>query len=365
MVTLRELLIALRGTLAEWLRLRWTDLQFPQAATAFFMVVVVLALSLLMIAARRLWLPRARRAQLGLPAVLPVMRGSYLSATRHAAFLLFLLGVPFFAVALADPHTAFTQEQVSYPGRRIAILIDASSSMVLKFNSVKLQTQGAPTFYTAVAAAERFMQLRMKGPYHDLIALIQFGNEAYVVTPFTTDYQNVLLSMKLVSNPKEWGRFTDWGTTIIQGIEQGAELFKTFNFLNASGNLMLVFTDGRDDQATLKGQSLDDLVSAARRNKIPIYMIRTAYNLKFGGVVQDTLWKDAIERTGGRFYAAADEDAILNALSEIDRLTPGRIDVHQYTAQRPRFAGYALIAVALWLSAGALKLGFRHFRTFP
>jgi Ca-activated chloride channel family protein len=363
--TFRKLLIALRGTLDEWLRLRWTDLQFTEARTAFFMVVVLLALSFLVLTSRRLWSRRAGRTQLGLPAVLPLMRGSYWSATRHGAFLLFLLGVPFFAVALADPHTAFTQEQVSYPGRRIAILIDSSSSMVLKFNSAKLQAQGAPTFYTAVAAAERFVQLRMKGPYHDLIALIQFGNNAYVVTPFTTDYQNVMLSMKLVSNPKEWGRFSDWGTTIIQGIEQGTELFKTFNFLNASGNLMLVFTDGRDDQATLKGRSLDDLVSAARRNKIPVYMIRTAFNMKFGDIGQDRLWKDAIERTGGHFYPAADEDAILDALSDIDRLSPGRIDVRRYTAQRPRFAGYALIAIALWLSAGTLKLGFRHFRTFP
>jgi hypothetical protein len=174
-----------------------------------------------------------------------------------------------------------------------------------------------------------------------------------------------MLSMKLVSNPREWGRFSDWGTTIIQGIEQGTQLFKTFNFLNASGNLMLVFTDGRDDQTALKGQSLSDLVSEARKNKIPIYMIRTAFNMKFGDVSQDTLWKDAIERTGGRFYAAADEDTILKALTDIDRLSPGRIDVHQYTSQRPRFGGYALIAIALWLSAGTLKLGFRHFRTFP
>jgi hypothetical protein len=94
-------------------------------------------------------------------------------------------------------------------------------------------------------------------------------------------------------------------------------------------------------------------------------MIRTAFNMQFGAVAQDRLWKDAVERTGGRFYPAADEDAILNAIKEIDRLSPGRIDVHHYTAQRPRFAGYVLIAIALWLPAAALKLGFRHFRTFP
>ena len=365
MVAFRELLIAIRTTLAEWLRLRWNDLQFAEAQTALFVFVFLLALSLLMLLARSLWSRKAGRTHVALPAVLPVIRRSHLSASRYAPFLLFVLGVPFFAVALADPHTTFRREEVSYTGRRIALLLDASTSMSLKFDSVQLQARSAPTFFTAVAAAEHFMKLRMKGPYHDLFALIEFGNFAYVVTPFTTDHQNILLSIKLIGDPKEWGRFTDWGTTIIQGIEQGTQLFRAFDFLNASGNLMVLFTDGRDDQATLRGQKLDDLMTDARKYKIPVYMIRTAFNMKFGDVVQDKLWKDAIERTGGHFYPAADEGAILRAVDEIDQLAPGRIDLREYTSQRPRFAGYALIAVALWLAASMLKLGFRVFRTFP
>jgi hypothetical protein len=39
--------------------------------------------------------------------------------------------------------------------------------------------------------------------------------------------------------------------------------------------------------------------------------------------------------------------------------------VREYSAQRPRFSGFALIAVALWLAAGAMKLVFPYFRTFP
>jgi len=205
----------------------------------------------------------------------------------------------------------------------------------------------------------------MAGPYHDLIGLIEFGNEAYVVTPFTTDYENILLSLQLIGDPNEWGRFQDWGTTIIQGINVGNQLFKTFDFLNASGNLMVVITDGRDEQSTLKGQALDDLMQQARRNAIPIYMIRTAFNMEYGKVAQDKLWKDAVERTGGRFYAASDETAIFRAANDINRLSAGRVDLHQYTSQRPRFAGFALAAVALWTMAGALKLGFGRFRTFP
>lgn len=366
MDTLSRLLIVIRGTLAEWRRVRWSDLHFAEAGTALVVLVVLLAISLLMVLGRRLWLQRAGRTHMSLPALLPVMRRSYVSATRHAAFLVFVLGVPFFAVALAAPQTAFTREEVSYPGRRIALVIDSSNSMILNFNSASLHTQGAPAFFTAVAAAEYFMKLRMMGPYRDLMALVQFGNYAYVVTPFTTDYENILLSIKLVSSPKEWGRFSDFGTTIVQSIDEGLALFEAFDFLNASGNLMLFFTDGRDDQAaTANGRRLDDLVGDARKYKIPIYMIRTAYNMKLGDVPQDRLWKSAVEASGGRYYPAAKEEDILRAVRDIDRLSPGRIDVHEYTSQRPRFSGYTLIAVALWLSAGLLKLGVPHFRTFP
>ena len=205
----------------------------------------------------------------------------------------------------------------------------------------------------------------MNGPYRDLIALIQFGNDAYVVTPFTTDYDNVLLSIRLIGDAVNWARFGDGGTTILQGIDEGMKLFKTFDFLEASGNLMVIFSDGIDSQLSLQGKAIDQLVTTARKSKIPVYMIRTAYNRKFGDVKEDTLWKPAIERTGGRFYPASDEDTILRAVEDIDKLSAGRIDVREYTAFRPRFSGYALIAVALWLSAGLLKLGFRYFRVFP
>jgi hypothetical protein len=87
--------------------------------------------------------------------------------------------------------------------------------------------------------------------------------------------------------------------------------------------------------------------------------------MPFGKVEQDVIWKPVVERTGGRFYAASDEESILSALREIDRLSPGRIDVREYSVQRPRYAGYVLLASALWLAAALLKLTVPVFRTFP
>jgi len=356
---------ALRRTVDEWSRTRWEDLRFSDARGAVLVCAALLAIVLLVLLIRVVQGRRAGRTHIALPALLPVMRVSPLSAARYAPALLFVIGVPLFAMALADPHTGCAREEVSYPGRRIALLVDASTSMVMSFKSTTFKTQGESTFFTAVAGAEAFIQRRMKGPYRDVVALIQFGNQAYVVTPFTTDYENILLSVRLISDPREWGRFSDWGTTIIEGIDQATQLFKAFNFINASGNLMVVFTDGRDSELNRAEKPLDKLVNEARTLKIPVHMIRTAYNYRFGEVPQDKIWKPVVERTGGRFYAVYDDESLSRALLDIDRLSPGRIETREYSVRRPRFAGWVLVAVGLWLTAALLKLNFGIFRTFP
>jgi Mg-chelatase subunit ChlD len=361
----RLLANALRATMEEWWRTRWEDLRFSDAADAALVCMVLLAVAGLVLVIR---VSRGRgpgRTHVAMPSVVPMFHRTHLSMLRHLPVLLFVSGVPLFALALADPLTGFTREEVSYPGRRIALLVDASTSMVMSFKSTRFKTQGESMFFTAVAGAEYFIKRRMDGPYKDLVALIQFGNQAYVVTPFTNDYENILLSVRLVSDPREWGRFSDWGTTIIEGIDQAMQLFKSFDFINASGNLMIIFTDGRDSELNRAGKPLDRLVNEARTLKIPVHMIRTGYNYRLGEVQQDKIWKAVVERTGGRFYAAHDDESLAAALAEIDRVSPGRIDTREYSVQRPRFGAFALAATLLWLLAAALKLGFGMFRTFP
>jgi len=363
MGSLSGLIAALEHTFAEWRGLAPGSVRFDQSHAAILALVLMIALAVMSLVLRSARSPTF--ARLALPAVLPSMRRRSWSAIRHLPLLCFLAGVPLFALALADPFTAFTHSEASFPGRRIAVMIDASTSMNQPFVSAQLNAQGGPTYFATVAAAEYFMRLRMQGPSRDLISLIEFGNEAYVVTPFTTDYQNVLLSMRLIAAPQEWDRFPDQGTIIIQAIQQATRLFRAFDFLNASGNLMVIFSDGQDTQTLLHGRSIDSIMADARRHKIPVYFIRVAYNKAAGGLLPDEIWKKAVERTGGRFYAAADEKTILRAVHEIDRLAPGRIDMREYVVRQPRFAGLLLVAVSLWLVAAALKLGVPYFRTFP
>ena len=367
MESLASFVSLLGNTAAEWRQIRIADLLFWHRDAARLALLTLAGVALAALALRLVIARRPGRDLLALPAVLTWVRRSSLSSIRYVPLVPFVLGLFFFALALADPYTLMTQEEVSFPGRRISLMIDASSSMIAPFRATELN-RDAPAhaaFFTSVAAAEHFVQRRKEGRYRDLMALVEFGDEAYVITPFTHDYDNVLLSISLIGDPTEWGDFPDKGTIIAQAIDQSIGLFRAFDFLNAAGNIMVIISDGQDSQYKVEGRDLAEIASAAIEAQIPIYFIRVSYNRQLGANIPDEMWKAAVERTGGRFYAAADEGAILRAIREIDGTAIGEISVRRYSTQRPRFSSFALLAVSLWTLAAGVKLGVRYFQKFP
>lgn len=373
MTTLSNLEVLIRGELSSWQTLSLDALQFWHRDIARLALLGLVALATLLLALRVVWSARGTpfdfvaRAQgrrgVGLPAMLsPFARGGA-AWIRHTPVVLFAAGLPFALLALADPYSALIREDASYPGRRISLMIDASTSMSTTFKTETLKTRSpnGPAFYSTVAAAEQFVHLRMKGKHRDLIALVEFGNQAYVITPFTSDYDNILLSIALISDPVEFSLFPDRGTIIAHAVDQSIDLFKAFNFLEASGNLMVIFTDGEDTRAEFEGVSLDEILQGAIANKVPLYFVRTNYQKEEGDIIPDALWKKAVEKTGGKFYAASDEGSLLRAIRDIDRLAAGTIQVKRYTTQQPEFGPFALLAAGLWCAAAAVKLSSGRF----
>jgi len=350
-----------------WRNVHLADVLFGHRDTSILAIVSILGLSLGLLVVRVAMGRRLEGSQLALPALLAWARRSRFSFVRHGALVLALAGLPFLMIALADPYTPVRKQDVSFPGRRIALMIDASASMVAPFHAAHLNTNGRneASFFTTVAAADTFVRQRMKGRYRDLISLVEFGDQAYVVTPFTNDYDNVLLSLSLIGDWTEYLKFPDQGTTIGLALEQSIALFKAFDFLNASGNLMVIFSDGQDRQALVGGRSVTDILSSATQSKIPVYFIRVGYNKGLGAVIPDQIWQPAVEATGGKFYAASDEATILRAISEIDKSAAGAIAIKQYSTERPQFLPFAFIAAALWTLALALKLTVPYFQKFP
>jgi Ca-activated chloride channel family protein len=356
-----------RALTAEWHALTLGSLQFSHRTEARLMLIALVGLSLVALTARTIVLRRPGRHNVVLPALLDVPRHRALSLVVHVPLILALAGLSFLALAMADPYTALVTREASYPGRRICLTIDASNSMSSPFKTSELQTssQTEEAFFTSVAAAERFVRMRMEGHYRDLVGLVEFGSESYVVTPFTTDYDNILLSLSLIGGPQEFKTFPDQQTLIAKAIDQGIALFKAFKFLDASGNLMLIFSDGEDTLAASNGRRLEDIIRGAVQAGVPVYFVRTQYNRKLGEHIPDALWMEAVTATGGKFFAASDEASLLAAIREIDRVAAGTVKLTEYVQQEPQFMIFAALAAACFLTAIATKLTVPYFRKYP
>ncbi len=365
--TLASLVSLLEATWADWQTIRLDELSFAQAGTAERAVIALAGVALAVLVARLLLRPAPGRGHVALPSLVALRAASPLALIRHGALLLALAGIPFFILALADPRTAVTREEVTYPGRRISLMIDASSSMLTALPGNKFAV-GAPNnaaFFTTVGAARYFIERRMQGKYRDLMSLIEFGDDAYVITPFTTDYQNILLSTSLIGDWQEFMAFPDQGTVITRAVSQSVALFETFKFLDASGNLMVVFTDGADAEVLENGKTAADVVEDARRAKIPIYFIKVARETPGRAQIGDDIWRAAVQRTGGKFYPGADEASIEQALRDIDKASAGTIEFKNYSTERPRFSPFAMAAAGCWAVALLLRLTVGIFSVFP
>src|SRR5262249_20261935 len=156
------------------------DLQYWHRAEGQLLLIGVFALILLLLLVRSLLSRRPRPHRLVGPALLGALRAAPGSIARHGPVVLFVARVPLFTLAVADPCPALARREVACPGRRVTVMIDASTSMRTPFKAQQLNRRAETdaTFFTAVAAAERFLRLRINGKYRDLVALVEFGNEA-------------------------------------------------------------------------------------------------------------------------------------------------------------------------------------------
>ena len=160
------------GLAAEWRLLDFASLQYWRRDVAQLAMIGLSAAAVLVLLARAAIIRKAGRHQVVLPAILRSFPESRLAWTRHLPSALFVAGLPFAVLAVADPYSSLVAENVTYPGRRIALMIDASDSMQTSFKASTLNTlnEVRPAFFTTVAAAQRFVELRRKAKYRDLMA---------------------------------------------------------------------------------------------------------------------------------------------------------------------------------------------------
>ena len=128
---------------------------------------------------------------------------------------------------------------------------------------------------------------------------------------------------------------------------------------------MVIFTDGADADVLENGKTVDDVLADALRAKVPVYLIKIGGNIQNKRSVADELWIAGVRKTGGEFFSGADEAMIRRSIQAIDRRAAGTIEIKQYSTERPRYAVFALTAVAFWCAAMMLRFTIPTFQTFP
>jgi len=149
---------------SEWSAIDVANLQYWRRDVAELALIGLVAIAVLMLLVRAAIARTPGRHHIVVPAMLRQWPESRLAWIRHVPLTLFVAGLPLAVLAVADPYSSLVAENVTYPGRRISLMIDASDSMQTSFKAATLNTRNEvqPAFFTTVAAAQRFVELRRK-----------------------------------------------------------------------------------------------------------------------------------------------------------------------------------------------------------
>jgi Ca-activated chloride channel homolog len=254
-------------------------------------------------------------------------------------------------IALAGPRAVGTVETTRTEGISIMLAVDVSSSMLsLDFRPSRL----AVTRSTMA----RFVVARPG----DRIGLVAFAAEALTQVPTTLDH--VLLVRAL--GGLRWGMLTD-GTAIGDGLATAVNRLRT---VPGKSKVVILMSDGENTAGTIAPL---DAAAAARSFGVRVYTIgvgsrgsalspvaiqggRLLYGPKQVSI-DEALLSQVARTTGGRYFRAADADALRRIYGEIDRLERSPSEERRHVRYEELYLPFvmagALLLIAEWLLRGS------------
>ncbi len=285
------------------------------------------------------------------PSILPVL--------RHGLFVLRILALTFFIIAMAKPRsTDVTTRSSSTQGIDIVLSIDISASMLardLKPNRLVALKEVAAEF--------------IKGRQSDRIGLVVYAGESYTLTPVTSDKAVVLRALEEI----EYNTVLEGGTAIGMGLATSVNRLKDSN---AKSKVIILLTDGVNNAGFIDPKIASEL---AMEYGIKTYTIAIGTNgmalspvgilpngqFQYGMArveVDEALLMEIARTTGGKYYRATDNEKLEEIYEEIDSLEKTEIEEFTFTNFEERFRPFLLLG-GLFLII-ELLLRFTVFRSF-
>lgn len=272
-------------------------------------------------------------------------KGSLLPKLKSLLFIVRLLALAFFIVALARPQTKnISSRSKTTKGIDIVMTIDVSSSMLSK----DLQ----PNRLSALKdVAGEFIKERIS----DRIGLVVYSGESFTKTPITSDKSIVLNALRQVN----YGVLED-GTAIGMGLATAVNRLKESK---AKSKVIILLTDGVNNAGFIEPQTAAGL---AIEFGIKVYTIGigtngmaltpVAYNMdgsfKYGlrdVEIDEDLLKNIAKETGGKYFRATNNKKLEEIYDEINKLEKTEVEEFKFTKYEEKFRPLVLLGLGLIL----------------
>ncbi len=266
---------------------------------------------------------------------------------RQVPYVLRLLAVILFLVALAGPRSVLDETVHKSEGIDIVLAIDSSGSMAAEDFVLKGKR------YNRLDIVKTVVQEFVKERKNDRLGLVTFARLAYTVSPLTTDHSWLLTNLDRV----ELGLIQD-GTAVGSAIVSSVARLENSD---AKSKVIILLTDGVNNAGKMVP------VEAARVAEafgIKIYTIGagTEGRVPFPGrdpwgrkVYQNVVIKldekmlqEVADITGGKYFRATDTESLRDIYCEIDTLEKVKIEEYGYKEYKELF-GYFLMTALMFL----------------
>jgi Ca-activated chloride channel family protein len=253
--------------------------------------------------------------------------------------------------ALAKPQLVEPPIEKIESARDLVLAVDLSGSMA----TADMQDASGNRIdrLTAVKQVLGDFVERREG---DRIAILVFGNQAFLQAPFTQD-RRLLRTLLDQTAPRMAGPQTVLGDAIGLSI-------RTFESSTVPERVLILLTDGNDSGSRMPPRKAAEI--AAGKN-ISIYTIGVGDPATIGEAEIDAeMLQDISAASGGTSYRADDRAELEAVYRQIDSLTPVELETTSYRPTRPLFhwpLGAAILLILAFETIMCLRLVAAGWKT--
>ena len=300
------------------------------------------------------YIKKYKRNQVALMYAAPLIakiRKSFKQRTIHFPFVLRLLAIILFIIAMARPQGFLGDEDRDTEGIDIVFALDVSWSMVAKdLEPTRLEV--------AKKLCAEFIDQRK----NDRFGLVIFSGEAVSKTPLTLDHNRLKERIKNI----EPGTLKD-GTFIGVGLGTAVARLETSE---AKSKVIILLTDGEDNGGEISPLTAANL--AASRG-IRVYVIGVGTRgmaLSFAGLdyggniiydyapvqIDEPTMQEIANITQGKYFRATDNKSLENIFTEIDVLEKSKLKTKELVNKPDLFFWFVLLGGILFVIEIILRL---------